>query len=210
MPTAHRFTSDCREPYYLNVNASAESLRTYMRNLTHNHHVESPAFPTTMNVAAYNTTLRVKFLMGEIDEPAWRDSLYKNEKKHYLKKELGEILALVDTTSVDIVRRLHAGVIAIQSTSLVGVPRKSKSNEPPFVAHFVATADMTARAVEVFHNGFNELEALRSYANDNLDKVGVSFGCKFPQFGHHFQFLKFGMDAHKKIVYGRDIYGYQF
>jgi len=206
MPTPHIVTSDCRHPWYLDVNAFAESLRTYMRNLNHNHDVESPAYPTTMNVAAFNTKMRVKFLMGEIDEPAWRDSLYKNEKKHYLKKELGEILALVDTTSVDIIRRLHAGVKEIQSTSVDGVPKMSRSNTPPFAAHYVASEPMTARAAEVFLNGFKELEALRSYANDNLDKVGVSFGCKFPQFGHHFQFLRFGMDAHRKNAkptYGR-------
>ena len=201
MPDAGLLTTDCRHQFDLDIMPLVDKIRTYIRWLNHNRETQSPAYPTTMDVAGFNTKLRVKFLMGEIDEPAWRDSLYKNEKKQVLKKELGEVIALVDTTSIDIVRRLHGAVSEMQKTSVKGHSKVARMQYPqrhlpyqrnPPETQYVASGEMKEEVKNMFQDSFNELEALRSYANDHLDKVGVSFGCKFPQYGLYFEFDRFG------------------
>jgi len=193
MPDAARVTADCRKPWMLDINLLVERLRVYIRHLNHNREVESVHYPTTIDVGAFNTSLRVKFLLGEIDEATWRDSLYKNEKKHVMRKELGEIIALVDVTSTDIVRRIHGDIKELQKKSTAGAVKVSRGGYYPGESYEVgAGSGMTATAIASFEGGFKELESLRSYANDYLQRVGVSFGCKFPQYGSYFIFLKFG------------------
>ena len=211
MPDANRLTIDCKVPWSLDVNLIVDTLRTYIRWLDHAREEETPFYPTTLAVDDFNTKLRVKFLMGEIDEPAWREMLYKNEKKHVLKKELGEILALVNSTSIDIIRRIHLAILDIQQKpipqSAVNLgsweeivlvnrlaPRLAPYQRGQTRKTLKADKEMDTEGLAIFKAGIDELEALRSYANEHLQKVGVSFGCKFPQYGEHFEFLRYGIE----------------
>ena len=202
MPNIYHLIADCKCPWNLDIHSSMDLLTRYMRNFNHNRDVESTFYPTTMDLSEHNTKLRVQFLLGEIEEAGWKESLYKNEKKHILKKELGEILALVDDTSAEIVRQLHACVKVLQRTiapdgTTVAVSRRVGRKTPAWVCNDATRVQSAA----VFAECFNELEALRSYANDCLERVGVSFCCKFPQYGERFAFMRY-TEKQKKTFAG--------
>lgn len=75
-----------------------------MRNIVHNNIVELPNFQT--DYVAKNQDLRIKYLENQISDEEFKISIQRNDKKHRNKREISQVLQLVNTTVTDIIFRI--------------------------------------------------------------------------------------------------------
>lgn len=88
-------------------------LLDYHRIHAHIQNVELPKYVVNRN--ATNEDLRIKFLVHEIDEDAFKLQLQKREKGNEKKQEIHQILTMYQTVVMDIINRLDGfgGVITL-------------------------------------------------------------------------------------------------
>ena len=72
------------------------------RNLSHMINWELPRIPIDTNNHNVNRELRVNYLLKELDEKDFKDTIFKNERTKIIDKEFGEITTMVSHTSSEL------------------------------------------------------------------------------------------------------------
>lgn len=72
------------------------------RNISHIINWELPRVPTNINNHNINRNLRVKYLLNELGEEDFKNTIYKNERSKIVDKEFGEIITMLTHTSSEL------------------------------------------------------------------------------------------------------------
>lgn len=98
-----------------------------------------------------NEDIGVKYLLKEIDETVWKQTLAKREKARQRSNEIRDILDAFNGATIDLIRRIDIGFIY------------SKTQMETLLSEII-----------------NELNALREFTVEALFAVSRSFNCKVP------------------------------
>jgi hypothetical protein len=109
--------------------------------------------------------VHVDFLLGNIDEDKWSQSIYLKENNCEKKQMIGQIVQTFYNAGADMMRNL--------TTILADMQRKKILN-PKFVANDEEMKPLFEMIVE--------FEKLRAYINESFEKLGKSVSCAVPQF----------------------------
>jgi hypothetical protein len=124
------------------------------------------------NDANVNEDLRINYMLNEMDEKTFAATLQKREKEKQKKTEYYQIYQMVFNTGAEYMRQVdrlleycfEADRTQVQQRYYRAVPMKLKYH-PEY--------SELDKIVKTFDN-------LRSYANENFQKVGSRYKCKYP------------------------------
>lgn len=105
MPNQYALQAKCRS---LNVSTDVSSIvcQKLLSSLYHNHDIVMTRFVNN-GVVISNEDLRVKFLLGEITEDKFKQTIFYREKVAAKKTEIHRVLELYDTVCRDLIRRMY-------------------------------------------------------------------------------------------------------
>jgi hypothetical protein len=109
--------------------------------------------------------LHVDFLLNEINEDKWSQSIYLKENNFEKKQMIGQVIQTFYNAGADMMRNLAA---------LIADMQRKKVIDPKYVVNDVEMIEPTKIILQ-----FNEL---RKYINESFEKLGETASCAVPQF----------------------------
>jgi hypothetical protein len=109
--------------------------------------------------------LHVDFLLNEINEDKWSQSIYLKENNFEKKQMIGQVIQTFYNAGADMMRNL--------ATVIADMQRK-KVLDPKYTVNDTEMIEPTKIILQ-----FNEL---RKYINESFEKLGETASCAVPQF----------------------------
>jgi len=151
-----------------------KKLAWFHRLLRHIDAIEFRHFDPGNNARQVNTDIRVKFMLNELDEQAFKFELQKREKKNKKKKEFLDILTMFVHTGSDILRHIM-DLLPPTSTEGRGMSLLDKRLK----------CDVTG-----IEEQLDICNKLRKYANSQFERVGKVFSCVPPYINGDLEFFR--------------------
>lgn len=154
------------------------AISTIITNMNHNLDIETPRYRVSeQRTLTRNQNNRVLYMLKDIDEQKLGKLTHKNFKQDIMTAEFRDILVLVNETTSEILRRF-----------INDVRHRTREREKDSAEASSSSSSIKKKYVEMCDALFVELEALRKYANEQLEKIGKSFNCVYPRYGSYFWF----------------------
>jgi hypothetical protein len=155
------YTPGNTKPLYRAQTEIITQIHTCLSDLEH---VRVPQYNVRRHVDMLKE-LHVDFLLGNIDEDKWSQSIYLKENNFEKKQMIGQVVQTFYNAGADMMRNL---------TKVLADMQRKKILSPKFVAN-----DEEMKPVfEII----TQFESLRAYINESFEKLGKSISCAVPQF----------------------------
>lgn len=167
LPDVHYFFEFVR--YYSSFNASnrkeiLDRCSFAVRGLRHMIGVEENHYNVT-DVRDQNVDLRVKYLLNEIDEKSFKQTIINRETARSKKKEFHNIIVMTVHTGSDILNVLYS---LLQKKYIRYAEYKNSD----------------------IKNQMETIDKLREYANAQFARIGELYKCKYPQIKDDWAFIR--------------------
>ena len=134
--------------YFSNVHRVVTDIQAY----------RLPSFPQTRDADMFKE-LHCDFLLNNIDEAKWKQSMFLKENNFEKKQQIGIILITFVTLMNDSIRKLYDEIILLPQGNIIDIPKIQS----------------------VFDKRKNEFEEIRQYINESLINTGITMLCAVPQ-----------------------------
>lgn len=164
-------------------NYIAPSVKVYVNNLRRGsenlRHIHMPMYYRSYRANVATTALRVRYIIGDIDDAEFKNDLLKQHVVYNTSKEIYMIISYVIETAEDVLRFL---------VNVLGSPALYVYDETA-TATATAVGDIETKAVpvqspklpgqivtEYVRNASHDMATLVSLANKDLQKIAISYG----------------------------------
>lgn len=139
--------------------------------LTDIEHVRIPQYNIQRDVNMFKDT-HVEFLINEIDETKWIQTIYFKENNIEKKQHICLVIQTFYNAGSDLMRTLFTAITELS---------KKRAVQPKYV--------YTEEDLKIVNVSIEEFEKLRNYINASLKDLGRSMMCAIPQFGDDWRYI---------------------
>jgi hypothetical protein len=129
------------------------------------------------DAAQNNEDLRISYMLNEISQEAFAQTLQKREKNRQKKDEYYQVYQMLFNTGAEYMRQLQQSIEGCFETDenqeIPDMGRRNHRNHLPMRVIRVPDSKEIENIAETFEN-------IRIYANENFEKIGSRYKCKYP------------------------------
>ena len=125
------------------------------------------------DAAQNNEDLRINYMLNEISEEVFAHTLQKREKDRQKKNEYYQVYQMLFNTGAEYMRQLHQSIEHCFERDNNGTAIRNYYRAQPM--KIIRTPDSSE--IDIIAETF---ENLRTYANENFEKIGSRYKCKYP------------------------------
>lgn len=147
------------------------TIMNFHRSLRDLEFVRVPHYTVVHNETLFKE-LHIEYLLGNIDETRWKQSIYLKETNREKKQCIAQVLTTFMNAGNDLMRTVHVILNRMQNDKVLN---------PKYT--------LSAEALEPLNNIIKQIDNLRIYINDTLLEVANNLSTPVPQFNNEYTWV---------------------